>query len=169
MTSIARVWSVAALVAMLLHAPHAFAAAAHPRKFDLICHGKLEDRQGDKVLEFEDTFSVDAHKKQICDEQSCETLTKLNARLLVSDCDAHDGDRFCDVERLDSTAGPFVQGDHIVVDLATGRFSRRMWGELGDRAPRPLKDEYAGVCRIAPFTPHKPTLFEKSARPPSSR
>ncbi len=169
MGSKARLWSAAALACMLLYAPYAPAASAAPQKFDLICHGKLEDRLLKKVIEFKAAFSVDVRKKQICDEQSCETLTKTDARSLVSDCDAHDGGRFCDAERIDSTAGPFVQGDQIVVDLVTGKFSRKMWGELGDRAPRPFHDEYAGVCRIAPFKPHKPTLFEHDASPPSSR
>ena len=169
MGSKARLWRAAALACMLLHAPNALAASAGLQKFDLICKGKLEDRILKTVIGFKATFSVDIGKKRICDEHSCAALTKADARFLVSDCDARDGGRFCDEGFLDSTAGPFVQSDHITIDRATGKFSRTMWGEMGDRAPRPFHDEYAGVCRTAPFTPHKPTFFEQGASRPSSR
>ena len=166
MGSETRLCSAAALACLLLHAPHALAA---PARFDLICRGTVQDRPSTRTTPFKIVFSVNVTKKRICDEQSCAALTKADARVLVSECDAKDSGRFCDAERIDSTAGPFVQGDRIVVDRATGKFSRTMWGDLGDRAPRSFHDEYAGVCRIAPFTPHRPTVSEHGARPPSPR
>ena len=145
------------LAAGLLWASPALASSDVQAQFDLVCRGTLQETNWstpwDKVLprSSEMRVRVDLTKGAFCIENYCDVFMHSDEKLQYQ-CRAGSGQKFCGDESIVSSAGPFYLGQDFVFDRPTGTVRRVLWGEIGDRAAKPYRSEFAGSCVLAPFT-----------------
>jgi len=156
-----RVMIAAIVGATVLCLAGAAARAETPARFDLACQGVFHDLLTDRRAAFTTEFSVDLTTKVLCDRAYCMPLTRADANGLAFDCSP--GEMACNLRQMKgseivlSTAGPFVQDDHLSIDRRTGAYRRTTAGSVGDRAARAFSAAYSGRCEVRSFTEIVPT------------
>ena len=134
---------------LLFAAGPAWAAGDSATRFDLVCSGDAVSQGLGEVKTFAGRLSIDTAKRVFCEQNACAKLDVADAKTLSYRCQAVNGGRFCG-PLPDSTAGPFVWHDEFAFDRATGAFTRKSWGSVGDIASRHFTLELTGKCKVAP-------------------
>ncbi len=151
-------WIPQLLVAGLIWASPALAGSDVQQQFDLVCRGTVREANWstpwDKALPAPSDMRirVDLKKSAFCIEKYCDIFTHSDAKLEYH-CKAEGGQKFCaDAGSIISTAGPFIQGQDLLLERPTGTVHRVSWGFVGDHGVKPYRSEFAGSCVLAPFT-----------------
>jgi hypothetical protein len=94
-------------------------------------------------------FVVKPSTAELCFRQQCEPLTAGEAGRLEYRCTRTKGGDDCLGTDPFNSAGPFVNEETLVIDVAKGVFGGSVKGTVGDMGPEFFTIEVMGLCRPA--------------------